>query len=225
MVYVAGHRHSRPPFCAVRTHHGLGFVPQYPLDRNGTPPINAKNGVFVLALRKNEVQAHFESAPTKPQLWESNWTKNFATSENFLATGAGATASPVIEGRMIHISSGSVAVASALREAREEPISMHYDYKTRNFVTPRNSVHSTGDIISSGVQNNVAPVVVAHTGAHGASGGADHAGGSSSGVSAGGGRYSSASSGGSGAEGHSGGGASSSSGSSAASAGTSASHH
>lgn len=219
MIYVVGHRHRRPPCKIVHTRHGLGFVPRHPLDQKGKPPINAKNGIFVLALGKNGIEGKFEPVPAKGLQWEVNPPKEFSSERNLLARAAKVTP-PVIEGRMIRIASNPAQVTAAIQASKQEENTIVYDYKSRNFVQPRSSATGTG--ADAGSRSSSAPVVIAHVGSHGVSGGVTgHDGGGWSGSSGGGsagGRGAGGSSSGVSSGGHAGGGSSFSGGSASASA-------
>jgi uncharacterized membrane protein YgcG len=190
LVYVVGHRHRHPPFCTAHTPQGHGFVPQHPLDRRGQPSINGKNGVFVLAFEKNNVQARFESGSAKDLRWNPEMPRSFAAApKDFMVTSGKAAVPPTIEGRVIHAANSSPEAAKTV--AISEGDVARYDYKTRNFVAPHSVVsgisHNNVDAKSDGDR-----VVAAPVGSRGASGGVTgHGSGSWSGSHSSGGEYSS----------------------------------
>lgn len=204
LVYVVGHRRWKHPIRIVKLPHSFGFIPRHPLDQKGKPPLNAKNGVLTLALNKGELHAGFESAPKTLQL-ETNLPRAFTEDHNLIATVPKA-APPDIQGRMIHVVTSTADARREFQAAALPQNQIHYDYKTHNFVAPRTSPAAAG--------SNSSPIVVAHLGSHGVSGGSighasgannysggGHVGGGSS--TSGGGGHSGGSGGGAGA-GHSG---------------------
>jgi FecR protein len=194
-VYVVGHRHKKPPVRIVHTRQGVGFVPRHPLDQKGKPPLNAKNGIFTLALNKGELHAGIEPAPKTVQL-ESSLPRSFTQEHTLIASTLKATP-PDIQGRMIHIVTSTAGAQREIQAAALPQNQIHYDYKTHNFVAPRTS--------STGVASNNSPIVVAHVGSHGASGGVVGHAGNASGYSGTSGGHASGGSYNSGGGGHSGG--------------------
>jgi len=176
-VYVVGPPHRKHPIWIVRTPHGLGIVPRHPLDRNGQPPINAKNGVFLLAMEKDEIQARFEPVPAKGLHWETSLPKEFSQDRILMATATKITP-PVIEGRILRLASDRGPIT--LETSKQEENEIRYDYKTRNFVATRTTGNGAGRTIAS------QPVVLAHVGSHGVSGGVTGHGGGWFGGSGGG---------------------------------------
>lgn len=218
MIYVVGRRHKKPPCRTVHTPHGFGFVPRHPLDQKGKPPINAKSGVFVLASGKNGVEGKFEPTPTKGLQWETTPPREFSSERNLLANAA-TVAPPVIEGRMIRVASNPAQVAAAIQASKQEESRIVYDYKSKNFVASHPATNGATAGMASRSSSG-APMVVAHVGSRGVSGGVTGHGGGWSGSSGGGsagGHAGGGSSDGSSSGGHSGGGSSSSGGSASAS--------
>jgi len=206
-VYVIGHghRHHHPRCWTVHTAHGLGIVPRNPSDRKWQPPVNAKNGIFVLTQAKNGVQGRFEPAPAAVNAlhWQTSVPKSFSQDRNLMA-GIPKVTAPVIQGRLVNVISSSVEVAKAIQASARPENAIHYDYQSKNFVAPRTSVFGG----SAGRFSGGGSTVVMHVGSHsvsgrssGGSGGSGHSGGGSS--------AGSGSSTGGGGGGHAGGGSSS----------------
>lgn len=200
LVYVVGHRHKRPPCHIVHTHHGWGVVPRHPFDHRGQPPVNAKHGIFVLAVEKNNVQAKFDSAPGKDLHWETSLPREFAQ-ERFLMTSTEKVTPPVIQGKMLEVGShfGHLTVTPSSNELDKD---IRYDYQSKSFVATR-SWTSSGAGRTAG-----SPIVVAHVGSNGVSGVVSHAGGGWLGGSGGGGHAGFGGSAGGSSGGHAGGGSS-----------------
>lgn len=217
LVYVVGPPHRKHPIWIVHTPHGLGVVPRHPLDHNGRPPINAKNGVFLLAREKDEIQARFEPLPAKGLHWETSLPKEFSPDRILMANATKITP-PVIEGSVLRLAYDRGPIT--LETSKQDENEIRYDYKTRNFVATRTIGNGAGRI-SQGQ-----PMVMAHVGSHGASGGVTGHGGGWFGGSGGG---SSAGHGGGGSSGggggHASGGSSSSGSSGSASAGAGGGGH
>jgi hypothetical protein len=228
LVYVVGRRHKHPPCKIAHTPHGIGLVPRHPLDRKGEPPINAKNGIFTLALEKGGLQAKFDPPPSNGVHWESGLPKAFSSDQTLMAT-ATRVAPPVIQGSMMRMIPGDELSLSAAQPSKMNDKNIQYDYKTKNFVAtpaPGAPVDRIGSKATSGTS------VVAHVGSNGVSGAVTgrsggwfggspsggHGGGGSSGGGSGGGGHAS----GGGSSGGSGSGGSASSGASSAGGGA---HH
>jgi FecR protein len=167
LVYVVGRRHKHPPCKIAHTPHGIGIVPRHPLDRKGDPPINAKSGIFTLALEKNGLQGKFDAPPGSGVHWESSLPKAFSSDQTLMAS-ATRVAPPVIQGTMMRMIPGDELSLSASQPSKAQDKNIRYDYKTKNFVATRTPGAPVDGIGSKGTSGMT---VVAHVGSNGVSGG------------------------------------------------------
>ncbi|HXY00545.1 MAG TPA: FecR domain-containing protein [Candidatus Limnocylindrales bacterium] len=208
-VWVVGPPRRKPPVHIVHVPRGIGIIPRHPLDQKGKPPINAKNGILVLAPGKNGVQGRIEPPPGKGLHFGGNVLKPFPQGQ-VLTAGVAKATPPIIHGRMTDLTWGFWGPRVEIKAPAKDSKPILYDYKTSSFVVTGargQNAHGAG----AGGEN----IVLAHVGSHGASGGVTgHGSGSWSGSSGGGygsghgGSYSGGGGGGghSGAGGYSGGG-------------------
>jgi hypothetical protein len=221
LVYVVGRRHKHPPCRIVHTPHDIGIVPRHPLDRKGAPPLNAKAGIFTLALEKDGLQAKFDPPPGNGVHWESSLPKAFSSDQTLMAS-ATRVAPPVIQGTMMRMIPGDELRLSAAQPTKVDEKDIRYDYKTGNFVVTRMPTAAVDGTESKGTSGTT---VVAHVGSNGVTGGVTgHSGGWFGGSSSGSHGSAGGSAGGSSGGGHASGGGSSggsSSGGSASSGGSS----
>jgi hypothetical protein len=227
-AWVVGRRHRHECHIVKTKNHGLAFVPRHPLDKTGHPPVNAKHGIFVMAVKKGKLTATKEAVGSKGVQLESRAPGKVESSMEKSAIASAAHAEkPVIEAKL----AASFVPGHILGPVTPNPAgnsqntlsNLHFDYKSGNFVGKTGSpVGGSGErtvVVAHGTSGTFhgSPAGNVGGGSHGGtySNGNGHSNaGSSGGHSSGGSGGSSgghSSSGGSGG-GHSGGGGGSSGG-------------
>jgi hypothetical protein len=154
MHWVVGPKSKGGSFVHVRMGRGLGFIPKHPLDVQGKPPLNAKNGVLLFHQKSGEEVAKIIPAPKNLQIenyrpggYKATWTKNMPKVER-----------PVIEARLLIRKTGSPRVITRLPGNQKNQVAIRYNYKTRDFVGhPYGVGHGRG---------SERPVVIAHLAAN-----------------------------------------------------------
>ena len=196
-VWVAGRRHHHPCHF-VKTKQGIGIVPRHPNDKPGRPPVNAKNGVMVLAMAKGHLQAGMEPMPSRGLTMEPHVPWNMLRSVQHEVETAPRVERPVIEAKMSEsfLPKGLAPVEHG--GGAKNVTAIRFDYHSGNFV---------GQLRGMGVESGGGHgVVVGHVGGGGGGGGGFHGGGGSGGASGGGGGHSGGGSGGGSSGGGGGGG-------------------
>lgn len=213
-VWVAGgKRHHIPPVRWVKNGRQVGFVPLHPYDVKGRPAINAEHEFFAVS-GKNEILVQpVKFDPTRAKDYLKAPPKEYNS----------ATMRPLTEVETPHMEAHAFPVSYTSKDTQvaRTGIPIHFDAKTRSFMTARQqTVGGKTTTVFAPISNRNGSLQARGASSSGGSGfrsGAGSAGGGSRGGGGGGGGGSSGGS-------HSGGSASSAgSSSSASSAG--ASHH
>lgn len=138
VFWVVGPKSRNGSFLRVRTAEGVGFIPRHPLDVNGKPPLNARNGILVFHEEKGQLIA-------KTVEWKSFAIDNYQPGgyrENRMK-GMPRVPRPVIEAKLLEDGTKPNFIESLARDEKGQ-FAIHYDYKTRSFVANLGMTDSRG---------------------------------------------------------------------------------
>jgi len=197
-VWVAGRRHHHPCHF-VKTKHGIGIVPRHPNDKPGRAPVNAKNGVMVLAMAKGHLQSGVEPIPSHGLTMESHMPGEILRSVQHEVETAPRVERPMIQAKMAESFLPKGLAPEEHGVAAKNVTAIRFDYHSGNFVgQPR----GTAGVVGGGGHG----VVVGHVGGGGGGGGFHGGGGGGSASGGGGGGHSGGGGSGGGSSGGGGGG-------------------
>jgi len=138
-VWVAGlKRHHHPPLRWVKSGHSVGFVPLHPHDVAGKPPINLKEGMFVLKSEKGAALERVEVDAGRPVKLLDQAPREFRKPEMVALERA------QVPHAEAHAATG-MFMANALRTEGSKPLAMPtpqampitFDRKSQSFAVAR----------------------------------------------------------------------------------------